>query len=196
MAAMTASHQRIEPLIRTELTNGGVLLRPPTLADVPAVTAACQDPAIAAWTTVPSPYATADAVFFVEQLSDTGWAAGTTATFVVVDPADGGLLGACGLGGIDRTHGRGEIGYWTSAAARRRGVATASVRLVCAWAFDHVGLARVDWRAFAGNAGSLRVAEQCGFILEGTLRSSLCHRGARRDEWIGGVLPAELRRAG
>jgi len=190
---MSTPQQPAEPLARTELTDGHVLLRPPVLADVPAVAAACQDPEIAAWTIVPSPYAASDAVFFVEQVSDEGWANGSTATFVVLDPPDGMLLGACGLGGIDHTHGRGEIGYWTTAAARGRGVASAAVRLVCAWAFDHAGLARVDWRAFAGNTGSRRVAEQCGFTMEGTLRSSFQHRGTRRDEWIGGLLRGELR---
>ena len=157
---MTASQQLAEPLSRIELTDGRVLLRPPTLADVPAVTAACQDPAIARWTTVPVPYAASDAAFFVEQISDAGWARGTDATFVVTHPFDRTLLGACALKGIDRTHGRGEIGYWITAAARGRGVATATVRLVCAWAFDGAagpGLARVDWRAFVGNEGSRRV---------------------------------------
>ena len=44
---MTASQQLAEPLSRIELTDGRVLLRPPSLADVAAVTAACQDLAIA-----------------------------------------------------------------------------------------------------------------------------------------------------
>ena len=190
---MTAPERLTEPLVKTVLTDGRVLLRPPTLADVPAVTAACQDPDIARWTIVPSPYATSDAVYFVERVSDGGWSSGTTATFVVTNPADGALLGACGLGGIDRTHGRGEIGYWTVAVARGRGVATSAVRLVCTWAFEDLGLARVDWRAFAGNEGSWRVAERCGFTVEGMLRSSFCHRGTRRDEWVGGLLAGELR---
>lgn len=33
-----------------------VQLAPPVEADVPAVAAACQDPQVARWTTVPSPY--------------------------------------------------------------------------------------------------------------------------------------------
>jgi RimJ/RimL family protein N-acetyltransferase len=196
---MAGTEQLTESLAKIELSDGRVLLRPPTLADVPAVTAACQDPAIARWTTVPSPYASSDAVFFVEQVSDQGWAAGTTATFVITDPVGGALLGSCGLGSIDRTHGRGEIGYWTTADARGRGVATSAVRLVCGWAFEDPGgprLARVDWRAFGGNEGSWRVAERCGFTMEGKQRSSFCHRGTREDEWLGGLLAGEQRSAG
>ena len=192
---MTVPEQLTEPLTRTELTDGRVLLRPPTLADVAAVTAACQDPDIARWTTVPAPYAASDAVFFVEQVSDPGWAKGTDVTFAVTDRADGALLGACGLKDIDRTHRRGEIGYWITASARGRGVATSAVRLVCGWAFqDPLGpmLARVEWRAFVRNEDSRRVAERCGFTMEGTLRSVMVHRGARRDMWIGSLLAGEV----
>ena len=84
---MTGTEQLTASLTKVELADGTVLLRPPTLADVPAVTAACQDPDIARWTIVPSPYAISDAVFFVEQVSDQGWGpkrAGFTAS---CDPA-------------------------------------------------------------------------------------------------------------
>ena len=114
---------------------------------------------------------------------------------MVTDPVDGALLGACGIKDIDRTHGRGEIGYWITASARGRGVATSAVRLVCAWAFDGAagpGLARVGWRAFVGNEGSRAVAERCGLTMEGTLRSVMVHRGTRHDMWIGAVLAGEL----
>ncbi|KFD42954.1 hypothetical protein IU11_16065 [Cellulosimicrobium sp. MM] len=38
------------------LDDGRVHLSTPTLDDVDAITAACQDPEVAAWTVVPSPY--------------------------------------------------------------------------------------------------------------------------------------------
>ena len=145
---MTVPEQLTEPLTRTELTDGRVLLRPPTLADVAAVTAACQDPDIARWTTVPAPYAASDAVFFVEQVSDPGWAKGTDVTFAVTDRADGALLGACGLKDIDRTHRRGEIGYWITATARGRGVATSAVRWCAA------GRSKTPWaRCWPASSG-------------------------------------------
>ncbi len=40
---------------RPTLRDGDLVLRPATPADADAVTAACQDPEIARWTSVPSP---------------------------------------------------------------------------------------------------------------------------------------------
>ena len=44
-----------------------------------------------------------------------------------------------------------------------------------------------------GNDASLRVAEKLGFQREGTARAGLLHRGERRDGWVAGLLPGELR---
>jgi RimJ/RimL family protein N-acetyltransferase len=43
------------------------------------------------------------------------------------------------------------------------------------------------------NAASQRVAERCGFIREGVLRSHLPFKGGRRDTVLFSLLPAELR---
>ena len=40
--------------------------------------------------------------------------------------------------------------------------------------------------------GSRRVAQRCGFTMEGTLRSVVVHRGTRWDMWIGALLAGEL----
>ena len=37
------------------LSDGIVILRPPTLADAPSIAEACQDPDIVRWTTIPTP---------------------------------------------------------------------------------------------------------------------------------------------
>ena len=40
---------------------------------------------------------------------------------------------------------------------------------------------------------SRRVAEKCGFVVEGVLRRWLVQRGERRDAWVAGLLPTDLR---
>lgn len=190
-----SSQQLPAGIAPVRLRAGAVVLRAPSLRDVPAVTAACQDPEVARWTTVPSPYTAADAAHWVTGLSDAQWADGTGATWLVTDPGDHAVLGACSLTGISRHHARAEVGYWVAAPARGGGVATAAVRLACRWAFGQAGLVRVDWRALVPNHASRRVAERCGFTVEGTLRSAVVHRGERRDEWFGGLLAGELRDA-
>src|SRR5690606_5069187 len=63
------------------------------------------------------------------------------------DPSAGnptGLLGTIGLSGIDPATGRCAVGYWTAPWARRRGVATRALRLICAHAFNDLGVARIE----------------------------------------------------
>src|SRR5665647_1129903 len=62
----------------SHLTDGVVLLRPPTVDDVDAITRACQDPEIAAWVSTPYPYQRSHAVWFVQTIVQPGWQSGCT----------------------------------------------------------------------------------------------------------------------
>src|SRR5437764_9320617 len=118
------------------LTDGVVRLRTFTLDDIPAVTAACQDPDIARWTAmVPSPYTEDDARSWIMTHRE-GFAAGTDLPLAIVDAATGELLGACGLHQVDHERGSAEIGYWVAAHARRRGAASRAVALLTRWAIE------------------------------------------------------------
>jgi RimJ/RimL family protein N-acetyltransferase len=175
------------PPPRPALDAPGLHLRPPTLADVDAITEAIQDPEIARWIgVIPIPYTRADAETFVTQVSDPDWDAGTSRQWLITDAADGAVLGMVGL------HARAprvsEVGFWVRREARGRGVAVAAVEAVCRYAFDELGLARVEWQAIVGNEGSRAVALRAGFRLEGVLRGRLDHRGDMVDAWIAARL--------
>lgn len=101
-------------------------------------------------------------------------------------------LGEVSLAGIDVINRRASVGYWLSPDARGRGVASRAVRLLCRWAFDDLGLARLELTCGPDNPGSQGVAERCGFRLEGRLRSHLIFKGGRRDSLVYGLLPEEL----
>ena len=174
-----------------ELSDGVVLLRAPGPADVDRIDALCQDPAIQEWTTVPSPYTREDAASFVSGFVGDGWARGSSLNWAVRDAADDALLGMVGLG-LDGV-GSAEIGYWLAPEARGRGLMSRSVELVLDTAFGRLGLVRVFWRAFVGNAASRAVAERAGFRVEGELRLGGVQRGVRRDEWVGSLLATDPR---
>ena len=94
-------------------------------------------------------------------------------------------LGSVSLFRIDRVQGSAEIGYWTTPAARGRGAATNAVAAVCAWAFDVLGLERIELRHAVANPASSRIATKAGFTLEGRTRSSYVYGdGARHDELL------------
>jgi len=169
-----------------------IALRPPAASDVDAITDACQDPAIARFTRVPSPYGRADAEAYVAA-SAGGWADGTTASFVVVDPDDDSLLGSVGLMRLDGSRTVAEIGYWVVESARRRGVATRAVRLVSTWGAADLGIRRIELMTRVDNATSQRVARSAGFTLEGVLRSYLTHGCGVVDVVMFSLLPEDLR---
>ncbi len=168
---------------------GDLTLRPWEAADAPDVLAACQDPEIQRWTTVPTPYLPEHAEGFVGGVTAAGWLRRTSANFAVVTP-DGRLAAANGLVRVDLVNRAAEIGYWVAPWARRRGVATTSTVAIAIWAFG-LGFARVELRAAAPNVGSRAVAIAAGFREEGVLRSAVERAGIRHDLVVHGLLDTD-----
>jgi RimJ/RimL family protein N-acetyltransferase len=178
----------VEPV---EIVAGRFQLRPFLPRDADAVYAACQDPDIQRWTTVPVPYERHHAAGYVADNSFEGWAAGKGDSYAVTDATTGELLGSVRV--AFRAEGVAEVGYWVTPTARGGGVATEATRAVARWAFGAVGVARVEWLAEVGNVASRRVAEKAGFTFEGVLRDRLAARdGSRADAWIASLLPADV----
>jgi RimJ/RimL family protein N-acetyltransferase len=176
----------VQPILR----GPRVVLRPWREDDVDAVFAACQDPEIQRWTRVPVPYRREDAETFVREIAPETSAEGG-ALFAVVDAADGALVASIGL--FPPTDGVGEIGYWTVAEHRRRGLTAEALRVLAAWALDEVGLRRVELMVDARNTGSRRVGESAGFRVEGTLRQRTVLRGEPVDDVVLGLLATDPR---
>ena len=79
------------------------------------------------------------------------------------------------------------------AGARGRGIATHATRLMAGWAFDTLGVTRLELTCGPDNVASQRVAQRCGFVREGVLRAHLPFKGGRRDTVMFSLLPGELR---
>ena len=177
------------------LSDGVVSLRPWTLDDVPAIAVACADPEIARWIhQLPSPYAEKDAREYVVS-TDAAWRERIGAFFAVVDCAECSLVGSIALHVLDPELANVEVGYWTAAPARGRGLTTRALRLLSRWALDEAGAQRVQLRADVLNVASLRVAEKAGFTREGTLRASgFNDRQSRRVDYaVFSLLPGDTR---
>jgi RimJ/RimL family protein N-acetyltransferase len=99
-----------------------------------------------------------------------GWELGDWLTFAVLDAARSAVVGHVGLknrdGGQLGVGERGEIGFWTAAHARGRGIAPAAVRAVTDWAFTSFGadgLPSIMLVHDVDNPASCRVAEKSGY---------------------------------
>lgn len=176
------------------LTTDRLLLRPLTSEDVDAVLAACQDPEIPRWTSVPSPYTREHAAHFVERISADGWREDSLYNFGVFTLDGDTLVGSMGLVRLAQLAApvrQAELGYWTAKEQRGRGYTAEAGRAVCAWAFESLGVERMEWYAEAGNEGSRAVALKIGFVMEGTMRSKIVQQDTRRDTWFGSLLPSD-----
>ncbi|MEU2559030.1 GNAT family N-acetyltransferase [Streptomyces longispororuber] len=172
------------------LTTARLLLRTFTPADTDEVYAACQDPDIQRWTTIPSPYARVDAEGFTGRMVPDGWRLDTEYTFAVRPRAGGPLLAATSL--HHPRAGSWEIGFWTATEHRGNGYVTEAVQALAHWAFTRLGCTRLEWRAEVGNTGSRAVAEKAGFTFEGTLRAALLNKDTLRDCWVAALLPTDI----
>jgi RimJ/RimL family protein N-acetyltransferase len=144
------------------LTDGRLTLRPPRAEDVPAIVAACQDREISRWTRVPWPYTEAHAREWLASEKE-------GVSLLVFDREER-LLGSAGFPELDVPAGYGEIGYWTAAAARRRGVASGAAVLLREWGAAELGLTLIEILAHRDNPPSHVVALRAGFELTGELR--------------------------
>jgi RimJ/RimL family protein N-acetyltransferase len=170
------------------LTGPRVLLRPWRADDVEAVLAACQDPETQRWTQVPVPYGPADAEDFVCRAAPSTWAEGG-ALFAVESRDGGALVGSIGL--FDLRDGFAEAGYWSAPGYRGQGFTGEALRVLSRWAFDEVGLRRVELHIDPDNAGSRGVAERAGFRVEGLLRQRFLHRGQPTDMLLYSLLATD-----
>jgi RimJ/RimL family protein N-acetyltransferase len=160
--------------VQPTLPGDRLRLRPWADTDVDDVEAACQDPAIQRWTTVPSPYRREDAVEFVTRMAPQQWADGVAAHFAVESHDSSDLLGSCGLVLVDHTDSSASVGYWVASVARGRGVARRALDVLSEWALTHVGLVRLDLIAAEENRASRAVAEGSGFTLVGPCPVDRC----------------------
>jgi RimJ/RimL family protein N-acetyltransferase len=172
----------------TPLTDGVVTLRRLRMSDRPAVLATMADALVRRWLNMPEHPSESDFDELLRTVSD-GWSAGTRLDLAITDATDT-VLGA--VIASKRQRDNWELAYLAGESGRNRGLVTRSVRLVCTWLF-HVGVGRIEIRTHPENDASQRVAERCGFQLEGRERRSIWLHGRRQDALVWSLLPTDRR---
>jgi RimJ/RimL family protein N-acetyltransferase len=104
--------------------------------------------------------------------------------FALVRCDDGTLVGTAGFHTVQPGNRTAEIAYDLDPAVWGRGIARAACESLVRWAFEHVGLVRVQATTLTSNARSQRVLEACSFQREGLLRRYRMVRGTPGDFWM------------
>jgi RimJ/RimL family protein N-acetyltransferase len=189
---MTVATGRRIVLSAEPLVDGPTSLRPWRDGDLTALALIGRDPDVTHWMGLPRAYRDADARAYLTSRYD-GLHVGIRAPYAITASDDGELLGSIALAHFDWEDRRSEVGYWLASAARGAGHATRAVRLVSAWGFQTLGLARIELQAAVDNPASQRVAERAGFTREAVLRSRwTTYGGERHDMVCFGLLAGEL----
>jgi RimJ/RimL family protein N-acetyltransferase len=147
------------------------------------------DPEILRFTRIPEPTPDEFPEEWIARYED-GRRDGSREGFAAID-GDGRFVGLALAPTIDREGAEVELGYIVVPHARGRGVATEMLRQLTRWAFDEAGALRIALVIDVENAASERVAERCGYVREGVLRSSHVKQGIRSDTAIWSRLPSD-----
>ncbi|MFE1775078.1 GNAT family N-acetyltransferase [Streptomyces sp. NPDC059008] len=106
----------------------------------------------------------------------------------IEDRETGAFLGELALSQIDRDNANGSFRIALAAEATGRGLGSEATRLLLDYAFERVGLHRVQLEVFAFNARARRAYEKCGFEVEGRMREALHWDGAWHDVLVMAAL--------
>ena len=177
------------------LTDGVVLLDRFTDADVDSLWAG-EDNDHVRRSCLPGPFTRRDIAHRIARWQEQWQMGGSGRSFAVREPRARRLVGGCVLEIRPDDGEIAELSYWVFPPYRRRGYASRSVELVCRYAFDDLGVVRIELYIEPTNDASLRVATKAGFLQEGLLRQhDRCH-GGRSDMVLFSRLRTVGRRSG
>jgi RimJ/RimL family protein N-acetyltransferase len=165
-----------------------IRLVPITDRHLPHLAELLDDPAVQRFTRVPVPVPPGFERTWLDAYEQARQA-GTREGFAIMDGDE--VLGVAVAPRIDADARTAELGYVVAPRARGRGVASEALRLLTNWAFETLGVIRIELLISPENAASRRVAERCGYVREGVLRSLYVKPGVREDTEIWSRLASD-----
>ena len=81
------------------------------------------------------------------------------------------FLGAGGLNDWDHKNHKAEIGFWLLPDYWGRGYMTEAMPLICHYAFNEMGINRIEGFVESNNKNCKRAMAKLNFVLEGTMRN-------------------------
>jgi ribosomal-protein-alanine N-acetyltransferase len=173
----------------SELRTERIVLRRYVPADFAAIHAYAGDPEVTRYSTWGPNDEAASRKFLEYALASQSVADGRY-SFAIARPVSDELIGGCSVELVDTHHGRAELGYVVAREWWGQGLATEAAGLLKSFAFDSLGVHRLQATCHPDNIGSMRVLEKTGFTFEGRLRDHMLMRGQWRDSLLYAVVNA------
>jgi RimJ/RimL family protein N-acetyltransferase len=102
------------------------------------------------------------------------------------------ILGGCTLSSIHPIYHFCNLGYWVRTSCHGQGIAGRAAKLAARFAFENLGLIRVEIVIAVENQASLRVAEKIGAHDEGILLNRMVIGKAIYDAHMYSLLPSDF----
>ena len=102
------------------------------------------------------------------------------------------LLGACTLSSIHSLYRFCNLGYWVRTSCHGQGIAGRAAKLAARFAFEQLGLIRVEIVIGVGNHASIRVAEKIGAHDEGILLNRMVIGKSICDAHMYSLIPSDF----
>lgn len=112
--------------------------------------------------------------------------------FCLFDVESGKIIGSIALNRIVQEYKTANIGYWIRSDFTGRSLAVIAVKAIARFAFQELGLTRLEIVALARNLRSRRVAEKSGAVDEGCHRNRLYYQETPEDAWVYSLIPGDL----
>ncbi|HLF75443.1 MAG TPA: GNAT family protein [Anaerolineales bacterium] len=102
------------------------------------------------------------------------------------------IIGGCTLSSIHSVYRYCNLGYWVCSRRHGQGIAGRAARLAARFAFEKVGLIRVEVVIAVGNQASMRVAEKIGAHYEGILLNRMVVGRSIYDAHMYSLIPSDF----
>jgi RimJ/RimL family protein N-acetyltransferase len=160
-------------------------------ADVPALFAVFSDHEVMRYWSH-APFRTIEQAEWYLRDIDAGRVNGTHYQWGIALLDSDAVIGTTTLFSLDRKNRRAEIGYALLSRQWKMGYASEALGQLIAYAFDHLGINRLEADIDPRNIASCRLVEKIGFKYEGELRERWYVEGEVQHSAIYGLLAREF----
>ena len=171
-----------EPFRLPSLETSRLILRPLEISDAESIYAYAKNPSVSQYTLWEPHQSVKDSLSYIKNYAFRYYAEGNPEPFgMVLKTNPGRVIGTAGCFWVSKDAKSMELAYALDEAHWGKGITSEACQAVLDYCFKTFALKRIQSRCKRENKASARVMEKIGMTYEGTLKSSLFHRGRHWD---------------